>query len=146
MFKNNILPYFKQYRLNSITTFLYTKWQAEIEKKDYKHRTKSNLHGAMVMILNYGIKFYGLKENVASKTGNFVKKNELTKSSDFWTYEEYSKFIDVVDDIVYKTLFKTLYLTGIRQGEALALKFNDYNGVYLDIYKTISKETDENGK
>ncbi len=53
----------------------------------------------MVNILNYAIKFYGLKENVASLTGNFKKKKELTKNVDFWTYEEYEKFIKAVDDI-----------------------------------------------
>ena len=43
----------------------------------------------MVNILNYAIKFYGLKENIASLTGNFKRKTELKRNVDFWTYEEY---------------------------------------------------------
>ena len=143
-FENYILPYFKNYKLNKITNRTYINWQKEIEKKGFKHKYNSSLHGAMVNILNYAIKFYGLKENVASLTGNFKKKKELTKNVDFWTYEEYETFIKVVDDIVYKTLFETLYYTGLRQGEALALNWNDFKDGYLNINKTISKETIDN--
>lgn len=139
-FNNYILPYFKDYRLNKINNVVYIKWQLEIEKKDFRHKYNTSLHGAMVNILNYAIKFYGLKENIASLTGNFKRKNELKKNVDFWTFEEYSKFISVVDNNVYKALFETLYYTGIRQGEALALNWKDFVGDYLNIYKTISKE------
>ena len=40
----------------------------------------------------------------------------------------------------YKKLFETLYYTGLRQGECLALTWKDFQNDYLDIYKTISKE------
>ena len=140
-FENYILPYFKDYRLNKITNNVYVKWQKEIESKGFKHKYNSSLHTAMVGILNYGIRFYGLKENVASLTGNFQRKTELKKNVDFWSYEEYEKFIEVVDDIVYKSFFETLYYTGLRQGEALALNWNDFKDGFLNINKTLSKET-----
>ena len=38
-----------------------------------------------------------------------------------------------------------MYYTGLRQGECLALTWNDFKDDYLDIYKTISKEK-EDGK
>lgn len=139
-FTNYILPYFKDYKLNKINSSIYIKWQIEIEKKGFKYKYNASLHGAMVNILNFGIKFYGLKENIASLTGNFKRKTELKKNVDFWTYEEYLKFISVVDNNVYKALFETLYYTGLRQGEALALNWKDFKSGYLDINKTISKE------
>jgi len=140
-FKNHILPYFKDYKINKITNSVYLKWQIEIEKKGFKHKYNSSLHGAMVNILNYAIRFYGLKDNIATLTGNFRRKTELKKKVDFWTIDEFSKFINCVDNFVYKVLFETLYYTGLRQGEALALNWNDYKDGYLDITKTISKET-----
>lgn len=139
-FKNHILPFFKDYKLNKITNSVYLKWQMEIEKKGFRHKYNSSLHGAMVNILNYAIRFYGLKENIATLTGNFKRKTELVKNVDFWTYEEFQKFISCVDDLVYNTFFETLYYTGLRQGEALALNWNDINNGYLSITKTISKE------
>ena len=144
-FNNHILPYFKNYKVKNITASVYTKWQSEIEKKGFKHKYNSSLHGSVVTILNYAIKFHGLKENIASKIGNFKRKNDLVSNVNFWTIDEYQKFIYVVDDIIYKTFFETLYYTGLRQGECLALTWNDFKDDYLDIYKTISKEK-EDGK
>ncbi|MCI8588374.1 MAG: site-specific integrase [Bacilli bacterium] len=139
-FNNYILPYFKDYRLNKITNSVYIKWQRIIEEKGFKHKYNSSLHGAMVTILNYAMKFYGLKQNIASMTGNFKRKTDLKRNVDFWTYEEYQTFISVVEDQVYKTFFETLYYTGLRQGECLALTWNDFINDTLDIHKTISKE------
>ncbi len=147
IFKNHLLPYFKDYKIDKITPLVYDNWKNMIDKKEYKYKykTKTNIHNAMVGILNYAIKFYGLKENIASKVGNFKRKNELIKSINFWTLEEFNCFINNVDDFVYKIFFTTLYFTGLRQGEALALTWNDLGNGYLDINKTISKET-INGK
>lgn len=139
-FKNHILPYFKNYKVKNINANVYTKWQRIIEEKGFKYKYNSSLHGSMMTILNYAIKFYGLKENVASKIGNFSQKNDLPKNIDFWTFKEYQEFIKVVDDNIYKTFFETLYYSGLRQGECLALTWNDFREDYLDIYKTISKE------
>ncbi len=140
-FENHLLPYFKNYKINNITSGIYINWQQEIEKKGFKYKYNSSLHGAMVNILNYAIKFYGLKSNVASLAGNFKRKTELKKNVNFFTFEEYQNFISVVSDNIYKTLFETLYYTGLRLGEALALNWNDFKDSNLNINKTISKET-----
>ena len=130
--KNHLLPYFKDYKVKSINATVYTKWQSEIMKKGFKYKYNSSIHGAMVTILNHAIKFYGLKDNIASKVGNFAKGNELPTQFEIWDYEEYSQFIKVVDDDVYKMFFETLYYTGLRQGECLALTWNDLKKDYLD--------------
>lgn len=139
-FKNHILPYFKDYKVKGITASIYTRWQKMIEEKGFKHKYNTSLHSSVVTILNYAIKFYGLKENIASKIGNFTQKEDLTTNVDFWTPEEYKKFIKVVPDNIYKLFFETLYYTGLRQGECLALTWKDFKNNHLDIYKTISKE------
>ena len=144
-FNNHIIPYFKKYKVKSINVSIYTKWQQEIEKKHFSHDYNSSLHSSMVTILNYAKKFHGLKVNIASNVGNFVKKTELPKKVDFWTYEEFKKFIQIVKEKHYQIFFETLYFTGLRQGECLALTWKDFKDNYLDIYKTISKEQ-ENGQ
>lgn len=93
----------------------------------------------MLTILNHAIKFYGLNDNIASKLGNFPKGNEIKKMN-FWTYDEYLKFINNVDDIVYKVFFETSYFTGLRKGECNALTWDDFKDGKLYINKTISKE------
>lgn len=144
-FKNHILPYFSKYRIDKIDVNTYTKWQITLEQKGFSYKYLTSLHGSMVTILNYAVKFYGLKSNIASSIGNFSKRNIKPSRIDFWTYEEYTKFITNVDDLVYKVLYETLYFTGMRQGEALALTWKDIKDGYVDIYKTIAKEK-EDGK
>ena len=139
-FENHILPYFKDYRINKIDISSYTKWQAEVEKKGFSYKYLTSIHSSMVTILNYAVKFFGLESNIASQVGGFSKSNIKPCRVDFWTYEEFNKFINSVDDLVYKVFFETLYFTGLRQGECLALKWKDISENYIDIYKTISKE------
>ena len=138
---NHILPYFKRFNdLNEIKARDYVKWQEMIDEKEFGYSYKKSLHTAMVTLLNYAIKFCDLKENIASKIGNFKNNKSINKNVDFWTYEEFTRFIDVVDDKIDKLLFKTLYFTGMRVGECLALTWNDLENDYIKISKTISKE------
>jgi len=51
----------------------------------------------------------------------------------------------VVDNELYKIFFEKLFFTGLREGEALALNWNDFKDDSLNITKTISKEF-HNGK
>lgn len=39
----------------------------------------------------------------------------------FFTYNEFKKFIAFEDDILYKTMYDTLYYCGLRKGEVRAL-------------------------
>lgn len=139
-FSNYILPYLGKIKINNLTAMQYLEWQSKIEGMNFSYRYKKALHYSMVALYNFCITFYDINKNIPSKVGNFKNKFELECNVDFWTFEEYSKFISKVDDVIYKKLFDTLYFTGIRQGEALALTWNDFNNDILNINKTISKE------
>lgn len=147
-FLNHIVPYFKDYLVIEINAKIYLSWLDFIEEKyDYSASFKKSLHGFMVSILNYAVNFYDLKKNIASKVGGFNYKKGKPKSNiEIWTLEEYTAFINAVDNPIYKNLFITLYFTALRLGECLALTWNDFIDNYLDINKTISKEKNENGQ
>jgi len=138
IFNNHILPYFKDYKLRKIDNKVYIDWKETILKKGFSYKYNSSIHVCMVSILNYAMNFYGLEKNIASKVGNFPKNNYMPKV-DFWTYEEFSKFIKKVKEIDYKSLYITLYFTGARLGECLALTWNDIKNNYIDINKAISR-------
>ncbi len=145
LYKNNIVPYFKDYLINDITVDVYITWMLKMEENGYKFSYLKGLHQAMVGILNHAVKFYNLSENIASKIGCFKRKKSERKNVDFWTLEEFTKFISVVDDDLYKLLFNVLYFSGLRIGECLALTWNDFDKGCIEINKTIAKEKDENG-
>ena len=138
VFKNHILPYFRDYKLKKIDNKAYINWKAEILKKGYSYKYNSSMHVCMVSILNYAINFYGLEKNIASKVGNFPR-NDYIPEVDFWTYEEFKQFISVVAEKEYHALFTTLYYSGMRLGECLALTWNDYNNDSVNVYKTLSR-------
>jgi integrase len=58
---------------------------------------------------------------------NYKKVNERKKEMQFFTYDEFQKFISVVEEFNYKTFYETLYYLGLRQGEATALTWRDIN-------------------
>lgn len=139
IFETHILPYFKDYKLCDITSQEYMNWKAKIIEKNYTYKYNSSIHIFFVNILNFAMKFYNLDKNVASKVGNFSKANYIRKV-DFWTYEEFKQFINAIDnDIIYYSLFNTLYFSGIRIGEALALNWIDFKDNSININKTISR-------
>ena len=135
--KNHILPYFKDYYINDIDHIVINNWKKSLNKNDYSWNYCSSLYGILLGIYNHANKFYNI-DNIVKKVGNFSKR-KAKKYFDVWTIEEYEKFINVVDDFIYKVFFETLYCTGLRQGECLALTWNDFKNNYLDINKTISK-------
>ena len=142
--KNHILPFFKDYYVKNIKHYDIINWMKNIDSNNYSYNYCSSLFSALSDILSYAVSFYGLNENIAKKVGNFPKKKPKKEIS-FWTFEEYSKFISCINDQLYKTFFDTLYSTGMRQGECMALKWNDFKGNSIEVNKTISK-TKYNGE
>src|SRR5699024_6516814 len=59
---------------------------------------------------------------------------------DYWILDEFKTFIGVVDEFIYYVLFMTLYYSGMRKGEALALTWGDIdtenNTIYINKTKT----------
>ena len=75
-------------------------------------------------IFNYAVKYYGLKENPCHKAGSMGKK--YADEMMFWTRQEFQTFIEVMKDRPASyAVFMTLYFTGIREGELLALTPSD---------------------
>ena len=137
--EKHIVPFFKEYKIRDINHIVYNNWKEYIFSKGLSFSYNSSLHTCMVSIFNYAKEFYGLEENIASKIGNF-KRTTYSKKFDFWTIDEFSKFIKEVDLIEFKTLYWTLFFTGLRLGECLALKWTDFKDNCLHIDKTLAQK------
>lgn len=137
-FKNHILPFWKDYNIYEINEIDYINWQNEIEKNNYSNNYKTGIHYSMTKFFDYLVKFYNLNQNIARIVGNFKLKNE-NKVYNVYTYDEFKKFISCVDNNIYKQFFNLMFFTGVRPGEAMALKFSDINKKILSINKTIDE-------
>ena len=125
----------------------YEMWRKKILECKLSTRTRNYIYKFLKTIMNFGTKWYGLNfNNIYPKMTNFTDPNERKKEMDFWTHEEFKKFISVEDDLMYRTFFKVVYYCGLRKGEARALDWNDidFNNNTLTIRKGLSDNV--NGK
>lgn len=142
-FKSKILPFWKDFNIYEIKESDYIKWQNEIEFYNYSNNYKSNIHYLMTKFFDYLIKYFDLQKNIARSVGNFKLKNYKT-TYNIYTYKEFKLFIKNVDHNVYKQFFILLFFTGLRPGEAMALKFSDLNKRILSINKTMNEHGNRN--
>ena len=116
---HRILPYFKNKPINEISPADIRKWQNRLIQDGLKPTTQRNVNSQLNAILNFAVKYYGLQRNPCSVVGSIGSSK--AEKMDFWTWEEFKKFISHVDNPTYNILFSILYYTGLRLGEALAL-------------------------
>ena len=126
-------------KLEEITLSQYNHWKDEINKLNISTRTKNNIYRQLRSILNYGIKYYDLKIPIINKMTNFSSPDELKKEMLFFDYEEFKRFIENEDNLMWNTFFKILYFCGLRKGEAKALTWKDidFNKHTISINKSI---------
>ena len=138
-----ILPYFGNKRVNDITAVDIRQWQNELIKMGYSPTYLKTINNQLSAIFNYAVRYYDLKSNPCAKAGSMGKSK--AEEMDFWTGEEFRKFIDsVMNKRLSYMAFMTLYWTGMRLGELLALNPKD-----VDLEKrtiTITKSYQRLGK
>ena len=119
-----ILPYFGDKRVNDITAADIRQWQNELIKMGYSPTYLKTINNQLSAIFNYAVRYYDLKSNPCAKAGSMGKSK--AEKMDFWTVEEFRKFIDsVMNKRLSYMAFMTLYWTGMRLGELLALNPKD---------------------
>lgn len=138
-FECRVLPYFKSYDIYEISKSDLIKWQDTILSFNFTNSYNKRLYYVFNSFLDYCCNFYNLEKNLLREIGPFPKKIE-NKKSDYYTLREFEKFINCVDNNIYKQFFNLMFFTGTRPGEAMALKFSDLNGNYLNINKSIQRK------
>lgn len=119
-----ILPYFGNKRVNDITAADIRQWQNELIKMGYSPTYLKTINNQLSAIFNYAARYYDLKSNPCAKAGSMGKSK--AEEMDFWTGEEFRKFIDsVMNKRLSYMAFMILYWTGMRLGELLALNPKD---------------------
>ena len=126
----HIIPFFEKYKLHSIKINDVLRWKEKINDLKISIGHKNRIITDLKDILTYARDNYEFDGKVLSKLQKYkIESVPQEKESvwNYWTYEEFKKFISVVDDEFYNLIFSFLYFTGLRLGECIALNWQDIN-------------------
>lgn len=142
VFKNRILPYFKDKPVNQITPIDIRSWQNEQISLGYSDAYLDRMQNMLTTILNYAVRYYNLPANPCNKAGHMGKR---TRSMNFWTLDEFNRVLSHVSDISAKTALQVLFFSGMRFGELLALTLDDLDFINNTINITKSLQHKASG-
>lgn len=120
-----LLPYFEKLKLSEIDPARVRKWQNELigyrdEKgKPYAETYLRLIHSTFSAIMNYAVKYYHLSSNPCLVSGSIGKSKAGEMS--IWTRSQFEQFIPFEKKSGYHAAFNTLFYSGMREGELLAL-------------------------
>lgn len=119
----HIFPYFTNIKIKDITYNLLNFIAKGINNNLYKD--KKRLFTLLKEFLEY-LMNYGLDRNI-NMSMLFAKYNSNIeyKKFDYYTREEFEKFLSVIDSKKYRLVFILLFNYGLRIGELLGLKHCD---------------------
>lgn len=145
---DNLFKYYEMLqdeKINSLNVNHYRKFKLYLDSLPYQAHYKNKILGILRRVLQYSTRYYG----TSSVLINFIetyKDNGLKKEMDFFTYEEYSKFISVVHDREWHCFFNCLYYLGLRQGELQALTWSDIDFIKKEVKITKTLTTKIKGE
>lgn len=146
LYKNFILPSLGTLKIRELSKERLYQWQDEVwamknpKTNDYySYRYLSKIRAILSSFLTWVSERYGFENNLQKikKPKRRIPKTEML----FWTREEFDKFIATVDVPLYYTIFSTLFFTGRRKGEVLALYSEDVKGNGIRFNKTHTRKT-----
>lgn len=124
IYKNQLVDLY-YYNIKDININILLNLQIKLLKK-YSNSRINTIFSCIRTILNFGLKFYGLKNNPAKLIDNLKVNDNNDVGDNYITYDEFRIFIIYVNDFKYFLIFLTLFFYGLRISELTALKVNDF--------------------
>ena len=136
----NIYPYFEKMKISDISPLVVTNWVNSLNLK-FNSR-KINLQH-LKMIFTWAERVLDIHNPISKIAPIKDTTGTPKKEMQIWSPDEFNQFISVVDNPIYHAMFRFLYLSGCRRGEAFAIQWSDINGNIVHISKQISFITED---
>ena len=157
--KYYILPVLKDYKIDKLNQIALQEWKKSVNEcisektgKPLSTTFKKGLYTELRSVLNYAVSMGYITSNPLSKVDNFRDAYEQKKEFDYYTAEDFKKYIAVVKKEAENTatssisewdfyvFFNIAFYTGMRKGEIYALTWNDLDNNTFHITKSISQK------
>ena len=124
MMEQHIVPYFGNQMMSEITAGQIIQWQNEMQTKGFSEAYLRMIQNQLTSLFTHASRIYDLHTNPCKKVKRMGSSDN--RSLDFWTVDEYQKFIQTMEPgSRYYLIFEILFWTGCRIGELLALTPKD---------------------
>ena len=133
----HIKPFFGKMSLSKITSNHIRKWHSTLITDEYSEATLRYINVIAKDIFCYAVKYYGLKTNPIA---NIDAIGQQTKKIIILEPDEFNAIISLAPHDYVTTALKTLYFTGLRIGELLALTPDDITGCTISVTKTLYRD------
>ena len=118
MIEQHILPMLGDKPMAGITPADIIQWQNYIRSKGFKETYQRMLQNQLTALFTHATKIYNLKDNPCAKVKRIGKADADKKQLQFWTLDEFHKFIASFEEgSRYHVLFDLLFFSGCRIGD-----------------------------
>lgn len=140
LYYSKYISFLDNVKINDLTVKHYLLFKNNIESFKMTADYSNKIQNMFSTLIKFSNKYHNTSNNILNYFEQFKDVNVLKKEIDFYTYEEFLKFINYVDDFDYKVFFQILYYLGLRKGECQALTWKDINfeKEELSINKTLT--------
>jgi len=146
---NHVLNTMGNIKLSKLTVPVVQRWKDGINEKDLALKTRKNIFGAFRNLIGYAVRMEYMPSNPLTKVGGFKDANSIQKKIDYYTADEFKKYIAAVKSEAatkgfyewnYYVFFNIAFFTGARKGEIHALKWTDIERDTLHITRSIAQK------
>ena len=154
--KNHVLNTLGSVRIDALTPANLGKWKNTInefrtsKKTPLSVTTKNGIYREFKALLNYAVNMEYIPKNPLIPLGGFNDAYEGKKEMDFYTADEFLKFISAarseaerraeVSEWYFYVFFNIAFYTGMRKGEINALNWNDIKDNAIHITKSVAQK------
>lgn len=156
--EQHILPFFGRFNdITEIDASVAQEWKNEMYNKSLSYNYLTSIMSTCSKIFNFAASEKSgklLPYNPIKEIGNFKNTNiDILETDDliqhkvkFWTEEQFNLAISEADTLFDRLFFCNQYFTGMREGEALALKEKsiDYENKLIKVRRSITYIVDKN--
>lgn len=130
----HIIPVFGDKYIDTIKTIDITRWNKERgltgnKGGPYSQQYITNMYLHMSGLLTFAVNHKFISDNPCHYARPYKDPNQVEERQEselnFWEVDEYNTFINTVKDTDSKEKYDTLFLTGLRIGELVALRWSD---------------------